>query len=134
MTASRPDIMFATCFYARYQGKPKKSHLLAVKRILRYVKATLDLSLWYPTYSSFEQISFTNVEHTGCKLDRKSTFGSCQLISWTSKKQNLVSTSTIEVEYVATASSQVLWMKTQLKDYVLSRKSQFTMTLEVLLQ
>ncbi|KAI3718362.1 hypothetical protein L6452_19229 [Arctium lappa] len=59
-----------------------------------------------------------------CKLDRKSTFGSCQfigdkLVSWTSKKQNCVSTSTAEAEFVVAASCclQVLWMKTQLKDF-----------------
>ncbi|KAJ9545159.1 hypothetical protein OSB04_024866 [Centaurea solstitialis] len=124
LTATRPDIMFATCFCARFQANPKESHLAAVKRILRYLKGTPELGLWYPTDSSFELISFTDSDYGGCKLDRKSTSGSCQflgdkLVSWTSKKQNCVSTSTAEAEYVAAASccSQVLWMKTQLLDY-----------------
>ena len=67
---------------------------------------------------------YTDSDYGGCKLDRKSTSGSCQflggkLVSWCSKKQNDVSTSTAEAEYVATASycSHVLWMKIQLKDY-----------------
>ncbi|KAJ9542807.1 hypothetical protein OSB04_029313 [Centaurea solstitialis] len=97
---------------------------LAVKRILRYLKGTPEMGLWYPKDSSFELISFTDSDYGGCKLDRKSTSGSCQflgdkLVSWTSKKQNCVSTSTAEAEYVAVASccSQVLWMKTQLLDY-----------------
>ncbi|KAJ9545484.1 hypothetical protein OSB04_025191 [Centaurea solstitialis] len=124
LTATRPDIMFATCFCARFQATPKESHLAAVKRILRYLKGTPELGLWYPKDSSFELISFTDSDYGGCKLDRKSTSGSCQflgdkLVSWTSKKQNCVSTSTAEAEYVAAASccSQVLWMKTQLLDY-----------------
>ncbi|KAJ9541723.1 hypothetical protein OSB04_028229 [Centaurea solstitialis] len=124
LTATRPDIMFATCFCARFQANPKESHLAAVKRILRYLKGTPELGLWYPKDSSFELISFTDSDYGGCKLDRKSTSGSCQflgdkLVSWTSKKQNCVSNSTAEAEYVAAASccSQVLWMKTQLLDY-----------------
>ncbi|KAJ9539173.1 hypothetical protein OSB04_031906 [Centaurea solstitialis] len=124
LTATRPDIMFATCFCARFQANPKESHLAAVKRILRYLKGTPEMGLWYPKDSSFELISFTDSDYGGCKLDRKSTSGSCQflgdkLVSWTSKKQNCVSTSTAEAEYVAAASccSQVLWMKTQLLDY-----------------
>ncbi|KAJ9544596.1 hypothetical protein OSB04_024303 [Centaurea solstitialis] len=115
LTATRPDIMFATCFCARFQANPKESHLAVVKRILRYLKGTQELGLWYPKDSSFELISFTDADYDGCKLDRKSTYGSCQffgdkLVSWTSKKQNCVSTSTAEAEYVSAASccSQVL--------------------------
>ncbi|KAI3667612.1 hypothetical protein L6452_42678 [Arctium lappa] len=124
LTASRPNIMFATCFCARYQSNPKESHLTAVKRILKYLKGSPNLGLWYPKDSRFELTAFTDADHAGCKLDRKSTSGSCQfigdkLVSWTSKKQNCVSTSTAEAEYVAAASccSQVLWMTTQLRDF-----------------
>ncbi|KAJ9552915.1 hypothetical protein OSB04_016960 [Centaurea solstitialis] len=124
LTVTRPDIMFATCFCARFQANPKESHIAAVKRILRYLKGTQELGLWYPKDSSFELISLTDADYGGCKLDRKSTSGSCQflgdkLVSWTSKKQNCVSTSTAEAEYVAATSccSQVLCMKTQLLDY-----------------
>ncbi|KAJ9542163.1 hypothetical protein OSB04_028669 [Centaurea solstitialis] len=63
-------------------------------------------------------------DHAGCKLNRKSTSGACQflgdkLVSWSSRKQNCVSLSTAEAEYVAAACccSQVLWMKTQLADF-----------------
>ncbi|KAI3669369.1 hypothetical protein L6452_40603 [Arctium lappa] len=124
LTASRPDIMFATCLCARFQANPKESHLYAVKRIFRYLKGTKNLGLWYPENSGFDLMAYTDSDYGGCKLDRKSTYGSCQflggkLVSWTSKKQNCVSTSTAEAEYVAAASccSQVLWMRTQLRDY-----------------
>ncbi|KAJ9565533.1 hypothetical protein OSB04_001499 [Centaurea solstitialis] len=119
LTATRPDIMFATCFCARFQANPKESHLAAVKRILRYLKGTPEMGLWYPKDSSFELISFTDSDYGGCKLDRKKHFWIVSVFSWTSKKQNCVSTSTAEAEYVAAASCclQVLWMKTQLLDY-----------------
>ncbi|KAJ9555500.1 hypothetical protein OSB04_010114 [Centaurea solstitialis] len=124
MTASRPDIMFATCFCARFQANPKESHMMAVKRILRYLKGTPNRGLCYPKESGFELVAFSDADHGGCQLDRKSTSGHVQflgdkLVSWGSKKQHCVSTSTAEAEYVAAASccSQVLWMRTQLRDY-----------------
>ncbi|KAJ9557404.1 hypothetical protein OSB04_012018 [Centaurea solstitialis] len=124
LTASRPDIMFSTCLCARYQSKPKESHLKAVKRIFRYLKGTVNLGLWYPKGSGYELTGYTNADHGGCKLDIKSTTGHIQflgdkLVSWASKKQNCVSLSTAEAEYVAGASccSQIIWMRTQLRDY-----------------
>ncbi|KAJ9535723.1 hypothetical protein OSB04_un001123 [Centaurea solstitialis] len=124
LTTSRPDIMFATCFCARFQANPKESHMMAVKRILRYLKGTPNRGLWYPKESGFELVAFSDADHGGCQLDRKITSGHVQflgdkLVSWGSKKQHCVSTSTAEAEYVAAASccSQVLWMRTQLRDY-----------------
>ncbi|KAI3691775.1 hypothetical protein L6452_31577 [Arctium lappa] len=124
LASSRPDIMFSTCLCARYQANPKEIHLSAVKRIFRYLKGTADLGLWYPKDTSFELTAYTDADHAGCMLDRKSTSGHVQflgdkLVSWGSKKQLCVSTSTTEAEYVAAASccSQVLWMRTQLREY-----------------
>ncbi|KAJ9535709.1 LOW QUALITY PROTEIN: hypothetical protein OSB04_un001135 [Centaurea solstitialis] len=121
LTASRPDIMFATFFVL---ANPKESHMMGVKRILRYLKGTPNRGLWYPKESGFELVAFSDADHGGCQLDRKSTSGHVQflgdkLVSWGSKKQHCVSTSTAEAEYVAAASycSQVLWMRTQLRDY-----------------
>ncbi|KAJ9535625.1 hypothetical protein OSB04_un001231 [Centaurea solstitialis] len=107
-----------------HHSKPKESHLKAVKRIFRYLKGTVNLGLWYPKGSSYELTGYTDADHGGCKLDRKSTTGHIQflgdkLVSWASKKQNCVSLSTAEAEYVAAASccSQIIWMRTQLRDY-----------------
>ncbi|KAJ9539166.1 hypothetical protein OSB04_031899 [Centaurea solstitialis] len=113
LTASRPDIMFATCVCARYQAKPKESHLAAVKRIFRYLKGTPYYGIWYPKGLGFELQAYTDADYGGCNMDRK-----------TSKKQQCVSTSTAESEYVAAASccSQVLWMQSQLRDYGLEYK------------
>nr|GFA63447.1 hypothetical protein [Tanacetum cinerariifolium] len=96
LTASRPDIMHATCYCARYQAKPTEKHLTAVKRIFRYLKDTIHMGLWYP----------------------KDTGGD-KLVSWSSKKQDCTSMYSAEAEYVSlsTCGAQVLWMRTQLTDY-----------------
>ncbi|KAJ9567220.1 hypothetical protein OSB04_003186 [Centaurea solstitialis] len=124
VVTSRPDIVFSTGVCARFQCDPRDSHLSAVKRILRYLKGTPDFGLWYPKDSGFQLIAYTDSDHAGCKLNRKSTSGACQflgdkLVSWSSRKQNCVSLSTAEAEYVVAACccSQVLWMKTQLADF-----------------
>ena len=57
LTASRPDIMYATCLCARFQAQPREPHLVAVKRIFRYLKGNHDLGLWYPRESDFKLIS-----------------------------------------------------------------------------
>nr|GFB05768.1 retrotransposon protein, putative, unclassified [Tanacetum cinerariifolium] len=119
-----PDIMFTTCMCARYQANPNEHHVLAVKRIFRYLKGTINLGLWYPKDSCFDLIAYSDADHAGCHLDRKSTSGSVQflgdnLVCWSSKKQNCVLISTAESEYVAVSGCcpQVLWMRTQLTDY-----------------
>ncbi|KAJ9539154.1 hypothetical protein OSB04_031887 [Centaurea solstitialis] len=124
LTASRPDIMYSTCLCARYQAEPKESHLTAVKRIFRYLKGTPNLGLWYSKDSGFDLTAYSNSDFAGCKIDRKSTTGGChllggKLVSWTSKEQNSVSTSTAEAEYVAAGicCAQVLWLRNQLQDY-----------------
>ena len=129
LTASRPDIMFSVCFLARFQAAPKESHLTTVKRILRYLKGCPDLGLWYPKDSGLELIGYSDSDHEGCKIDRKSTTGGAhflggKLVSWTSKKQQGVSTSTTEAEYIAAGSccAQILWMKNQLMNYDVTYK------------
>nr|GEY66323.1 hypothetical protein [Tanacetum cinerariifolium] len=91
-----PDIMFATCMCARYQANPNEHHVSAVKRIFHYLKGTINLGLWYPKDFGFDLTAYSDLDHAGCHLDRKT-----------------------ESEYVAVSSccAQVLWMRTQLTDY-----------------
>ncbi|KAK2403095.1 putative mitochondrial protein [Trifolium repens] len=124
LTASRPDIMFSVCMCARYQSCPKESHLKAVKRILKYLKGTSNFGLWYSKGNDCSLVGYSDSDFASCKLDRKSTSGTCHLfcnslVSWHSKKQVSVALSTAEAEYVAAGSccSQILWLKQQLLDY-----------------
>ncbi|GJU73549.1 retrovirus-related pol polyprotein from transposon TNT 1-94 [Tanacetum coccineum] len=125
LTASRPDIVHATCYCARYQAKPTEKHLTAVKRIFRYLKDSINMGLWYPKDTGFELTAFSDSDHAGCLDSRKSTSGGIQflggdkLVSWSSKKQDCTSMSSAEAEYVSLSAccAQVLWLRTQLTDY-----------------
>nr|GEV19664.1 copia-type Pol polyprotein [Tanacetum cinerariifolium] len=124
LPSSRPDIVQAVCFCARYQSRPTKKHLKEVKRIFRYLRGTVHMGLWYLKASSFELTAFLDADHAGCIDSRKSTSGGIQflgdkLVSWMLKKQNCTAISSAEAEYVALSAScaQVMWMRTQLQDY-----------------
>ncbi|GJV14703.1 retrovirus-related pol polyprotein from transposon TNT 1-94 [Tanacetum coccineum] len=73
LTASRPDIQFSICRCARYQDNPKESYLVAVKRIFKYLKGTLNLGLSYQKGSGFDLKAYSDLNHIGCNLDRKSS-------------------------------------------------------------
>jgi hypothetical protein len=109
LCASRPDIMFRVCMCARFQATPKECHMRTVKRIMRYLILTLNLGLSYPKGSHFDLIGYSDVDYARCKVDRKSTSGTCQflsrsLVSWSSKKQNFIALSTAEGEYITAGS------------------------------
>jgi hypothetical protein len=86
---------------ARFQAAPKESHVLAVKRIFRYLKGTQEFGLWYPKGKYLSLIAYTDADWAGCIDDRRSTsgatfyLGEC-LVSWLSKKQSSISLSTVE--------------------------------------
>ena len=116
LPVSRPDIIFATCLCARFQSSPRDSHFNTIKRIFKYLSESLYLGLWYPRSSSFDLISFSDVDFASSLLDKKSTFRTCQvleqyLVSWFSKKQVSIALSTAEAEYITVSlyCSQVLW-------------------------
>ncbi|GKB19454.1 putative ribonuclease H-like domain-containing protein [Tanacetum coccineum] len=124
LTASRLDIMFAVYACARFQVTLKTSHLLAVKRIFRYLKGKPTLGLWYSRDSPFKLVAYTDSDYARATQDQKSTTEGCQflgnrLISWQCKKQIVVATSITKAKYMATAScyGQVLWIQNQLLDY-----------------
>jgi hypothetical protein len=83
--------------------------LKATKRILRYLKHTQNIGLWYLKGARFELIGYSGLDYAGCKVEMKITLGTCQLlrrslVSWSSKKQNSVTLSTAEVEYILARS------------------------------
>jgi len=127
LTATRPDIHFAVCLCARFKASPRTSHRQAVKRIMRYLRFTPEFGLGYSASLTLSLCGYSDVDFAGCRLDRKSTSGTCQflgssLVSWSSRKQSNVAQSTTEAEYVAAASccSQLLWMIATLRDFGLS--------------
>ncbi|GJR59702.1 putative ribonuclease H-like domain-containing protein [Tanacetum coccineum] len=124
LTASRPDLVFAVCMCARYQAKPTKKHFEAIKRVFRYLKGTINMGLWYPKDNAMSLTAYADADHAGCQDSRRSTSGSAQflgdrLVSWSSKKQRSTAISTTEAEYIAMSGccAQILWMRSQLKDY-----------------
>nr|GFB90133.1 uncharacterized mitochondrial protein AtMg00810-like [Tanacetum cinerariifolium] len=80
LTSSRPDIVHATCLYARYQAKTTEKHLKEVKRIFCYLLGTVNMGLWYTKDSSFELTGFSDANYAGCKDTFKSTFGGAQFL------------------------------------------------------
>ncbi|GJX99366.1 putative ribonuclease H-like domain-containing protein [Tanacetum coccineum] len=72
LIASRPDLQFAICMCARYQARPTKKHLNAVKRIFRYLKGTVHRGLWYPKDSLIALTAFADADHAGCQDTRRS--------------------------------------------------------------
>ncbi|GKD36206.1 retrovirus-related pol polyprotein from transposon TNT 1-94 [Tanacetum coccineum] len=124
LTASRPDIVFVVCICARYQAKPTKKHLEAIKRVFRYLRGTINMGLWYPKDTAMTLISYADADHAGCQDTRRSTSGSAQflgdkLVSWSSKKQKSIAISTTKVEYISMSGccAQILWMRSQLTDF-----------------
>nr|GEX34898.1 hypothetical protein [Tanacetum cinerariifolium] len=124
LTSRRPYIVQAVCYCTRYQARPTEKHLKEVKRIFQYLRGTTNMGLWYPNDSGFELTSFSDADHAGYIDTRKSTFKGIQflgdkLVSWMLKKQDCTAMSSAEAEYVALSAScaQVIWMRTQLKDY-----------------
>ncbi|GKA13284.1 hypothetical protein Tco_0692930 [Tanacetum coccineum] len=99
LTVSIPDIHISTFLCARYQANPKEAHLIAVKRIFKYLKGTPNLGLWYPKCSGLNLKGYPESDYAGCNMDMKST--------------------SAEVEYIAAAGccANILWMKSQLTDY-----------------
>ncbi|GJW89917.1 retrovirus-related pol polyprotein from transposon TNT 1-94 [Tanacetum coccineum] len=71
LTETRPDIQFFTVMCARYQSNPKESHLIAMKRILRYLKSTPTLGLYYPKCSGFNLKGYSDSDYVGCNMDKK---------------------------------------------------------------
>ncbi|KAF7127450.1 hypothetical protein RHSIM_Rhsim11G0030000 [Rhododendron simsii] len=129
LTASRPDIAFSVGVCARYQANPKESHLTAVKRVIKYINGTMGYGIWLSKDTNSNLAGFSDADWAGCADDRKSTSGECfyfgnNLVAWLSKKQNSISLSTTDTEYIAAGSActQLLWMKQMLDDYGLPQE------------
>ncbi|KAK9675528.1 hypothetical protein RND81_11G012900 [Saponaria officinalis] len=131
LIVSRPDLMYGVSLISRFSARPTKSHWLAAKRILRYIKGTTDLGVFYRKgESNFKLLAFTDSDYAGDLDDRRSTSGFVFMlgygaISWGSKKQPVVALSTTEAEYIAAAlcACQCIWLRRVLKKIGLEEKT-----------
>ncbi|GKV28920.1 hypothetical protein SLEP1_g37906 [Rubroshorea leprosula] len=117
LTATRPDIMHVVSLINRYMESPKEMHLLAAKRILGYLKGTVEYGLFYKKGEKSNMFGFTDSDFARDVDDRKSTSGyvfmmGTTAVSWSSRKQLIVTLSTTEAEFVAATSCacQVIWL------------------------
>ncbi|XP_071916242.1 uncharacterized mitochondrial protein AtMg00810-like [Coffea arabica] len=118
LTTTRPDIMQAVSLLSRYMHCASEIHFQAAKRILRYVKDTVDYGIRFSQVKDFNFHGFSDSDWARCADDMRSTSGYCftfgsGIFSWCSKKQDVIAQSTAEAEYVAAAAAvnQSLWIR-----------------------
>jgi hypothetical protein len=120
LLATRPDLTYSVCLVARFMERPTEMHFAAIKRILRYLKGTLGYGVMYKHDAGmkFELVGWSDSDYAGDLNDRKSTTGFVFMlgdsaISWSSKKQPIVTLSTTEAEFVATSACacQCVWLR-----------------------
>ena len=122
--ATRPDISQAVGAASRYCSQPNEAHLTAVKRILRYLKGTVNLGLKYEKSQSGTLTGYSDADWAGDLDDRHSTSGNLFLlaggpITWLSKKQPTVALSTAEAEYMSlcSATQEAVWLRALLNEF-----------------
>ncbi|KAK6117412.1 hypothetical protein DH2020_048868 [Rehmannia glutinosa] len=129
LTCTRPDILYAVGLVSRYMENPTTTHFKAAKRILCYLKGTIDFGLFYSVSNDYKLVGYSDSDWAGDTDDRKSTTGFTFFMgdiafTWASKKQPIVTLSTCEAEYVAATScvSHVVWLRNLLKELSMSQE------------
>jgi hypothetical protein len=114
---TRPDISYSISQISKFMHSPRISHLEAIDRVLRYLKGTTGKGICFKNNKSNEVCGYSNVDWAG-SFDRRSTTDFCtficrNLVTWRSKKHNIVARSSAEAEHRALASttSELIWIK-----------------------
>ncbi|KAE8681352.1 Ubiquitin carboxyl-terminal hydrolase family protein [Hibiscus syriacus] len=123
LTTTRPDITYVVNAICKFMERPKEMHLQPTKRILRYLQGTIDYGILYKKGEKSNLIGFTDSDYAGDQDDRKSTSGYVFMlgsgaVSWSSRKQLIVTLSTTEAELVAASACvcQAIWMRKFLEE------------------
>jgi len=127
MTITRPDLSYAVGVVSQFMQTPRKPHLDAMRRILKYIKHTLQCGIFYEAKSQLQVHGYTDANWAGNVSDRRSTngfmfsFGSGD-VNWSNKKQPIVALSSLEVEYrgVTIVTCEVIWLQKLLSDLLQS--------------
>ncbi|XP_017974611.1 PREDICTED: uncharacterized mitochondrial protein AtMg00810-like [Theobroma cacao] len=124
LTFSRPDICYAVQVLSQFMDKPRKEHLVAAHRILKYLKASLGQGILMKSKSTLKISRYADSDWAGCSDTRRSVIGFCifigdSLVSWKSKKQSVVARSSVEAEYRSMVSTccEMIWIKSILEDF-----------------
>ena len=110
LTVTRPDLMFVVCLISRCMADPKEEHMLIAKRVLRYLKGTLNVGIYYKWSKDVNLLRYTDSNYARDIDDRKNTSGyvlfiNAAAICWSSRKQVIITPSSTETEYVAATTS-----------------------------
>ncbi|XP_074377137.1 secreted RxLR effector protein 161-like [Apium graveolens] len=120
---TRPDIAFSVGMVSRFMEKPTTMHMNAAKRILRYIKGTIDFGLVYTKEGGNNILTgYSDSDMGGFVVDRRSTGGMVfylneSLVTWVSQKQRCIALSSCEAEFMAAtaAACQAIWLRNLLK-------------------
>ncbi|GJU23025.1 ribonuclease H-like domain-containing protein [Tanacetum coccineum] len=130
LTFTRPDLSYAAQQICLYMHDPREPHYTALKRILRYVRGTLDHGLQLYASTTSQLTVYSDADWAGCPSTRRSTSGYCvflgdNLISWSSKRQHVISRSSAEAEYrgVANAITETARVHNLLRDLLVPLRS-----------
>ncbi|XP_058776407.1 secreted RxLR effector protein 161-like [Vicia villosa] len=134
---TRPDIAYGVGLISRYMVKPTTSHLVAAKRILRYVKGTRSYGIQYCKGQDGDLVGYSDSDWSGDKDDRKSTAAYVFMIgnadfSWSSKKESVVALSSCEAEYIAAsmAACQAQWINMLLMELKLIKNERMELIID----
>lgn len=123
--ATRPDISFAVGVASRFLENPNESHVNAVKRILKYIKSTLNFGIYFNGNCNIRLIGYSDADYAGDKETRRSTSGYVfllgeNIVSWGSERQKSVALSTTESEYIAAsvAVKELIWLQHLIKELI----------------
>jgi len=118
--STRPDLSYVVGVLSRFLEQPSASHWLTAKRVLKYIKGTLEVGITYNGNCDEKNrlVAFSDSDYASCVNTRKSTSGVILIINggpvvWSSRKQSVVATSTTDAEYIAMceAAKEVVWTR-----------------------